>query len=284
MFGITTNGCTLETDIARFPIPSDTRANSHANIQVWIAPFSLLQTQACQLHKLSPEEHLRASRMLASQGARNYSLSRAFLRSILASQMNRMPNAVNIQYSANGKPFVSDGPAFNLSHCKHLLVVAVANNDFFGQIGVDVETRVREPDRLRLADKCFTQSERVQLMTYQKGTSRLNAFTRGWTRKEAVVKAIGTGIQTPLNRFDVSLEDSKTCEVIGMYAEQQSLLLASQLKDVPLEKCEVYDLGSRFNSEVALAVICKTKAFASTIQICDVDESKLNALVEFDHE
>jgi len=232
---------------------------------------------------LSIDEQIRASRMLVPLGAHNYRLARTFLRSALALQMNCNPIDVDIKYLDSGKPFVPNGPEFNLSHCKDLLVVAVAEKIFNGQIGVDVEARITDPDRLRLADKCFTRSERKQLSTFQPGPSQQNAFTRGWTRKEAVVKAIGCGLAAPLESFDVSLEPHNIYDASGLNPERQSLLLASQLKGVSPEYSELYDLGCMLDCEMSLAIVSAGTQGVSVVKVHAVDAHQLMELTGFDH-
>jgi 4'-phosphopantetheinyl transferase len=45
---------------------------------------------------------------------------------------------------------------------------------------------------------------------------REQAFFRGWTRKEAYVKAIGSGLALPLERFDVSILPEEVPRLINV--------------------------------------------------------------------
>jgi len=264
-------------DVNPATLSSYVHGKVNLSIQIWMVPFALLQSQACQLPCLSSAERYRATRKLTAQSARNYSLRRSFLRSVLASQMKCLPVDINIRYLGNGKPFVPDGPAFNLSHCEQLIVVAVANNDFTGQIGVDVQPRISDPDILSLADKCFTKVERNQLATYRSQVSRLNAFTRGWTRKEAIVKASGSGLRTPLDSFTVSLESKTGCESNGLQTAPSPLPI-SKSNPVSLGYCDLYDLGNRLSCEVSLAVLHHVTVPQTTVRVFDVDEYSLNTM------
>ena len=70
-------------------------------------------------------------------------------------------------------------------------------------LGVDIEQPRRiEPD---LADRYFAADE-VRRLRELPATEQELAFFRCWTRKEAYLKAIGTGIAIPLESFSVSFE------------------------------------------------------------------------------
>jgi 4'-phosphopantetheinyl transferase len=70
------------------------------------------------------------------------------------------------------------------------------------EIGVDIEAvRPIEDD---IAGQYFSPREVAALRALPE-SEHLAAFYRCWTRKEAIVKAIGEGLSHPLTSFDVSL-------------------------------------------------------------------------------
>ena len=72
------------------------------------------------------------------------------------------------------------------------------------EIGIDIE-RVRIAFASEgIAERSFSRHEIAALRTLH-GPSRVKAFFRCWTRKEAYVKATGEGLAIPLEEFDVSL-------------------------------------------------------------------------------
>jgi 4'-phosphopantetheinyl transferase len=97
---------------------------------------------------------------------------------------------------------------FNLSHSYGFLVLAVT---WGRQIGIDVE-RVRPIDDLdHLAAITFSEYEQNELSTFT-SDKKLHGFFNCWTRKEAYVKAIGSGLLAPLDTFDMSLApDNPIC-------------------------------------------------------------------------
>ncbi|MCZ0987133.1 4'-phosphopantetheinyl transferase superfamily protein [Streptomyces diastatochromogenes] len=69
-------------------------------------------------------------------------------------------------------------------------------------IGVDAEA-LRPVREALLSDTVLTAAERGHLRDVPEGTARQCAFHRVWTRKEAVVKAVGVGLAgTDLGRLE----------------------------------------------------------------------------------
>lgn len=153
---------------------------------------------------LSPEEQARVARFAFDPLRRNATVSRGTLRELLAEMLGTTPAALVFTDGPQGKPALLCAPSargaldFNVSHSDRWLYVAVTRAR---ALGVDVEGgRVLDVDEL--APAVFTQQERAELATH---ADRELAFLRGWTRKEAYLKARGTGLSTPLAEFSVSL-------------------------------------------------------------------------------
>jgi len=89
-------------------------------------------------------------------------------------------------FNEHGKPYLPDGPYFSISHCKHALAVCVGEQP----VGIDIES-------IRRADESLirrTMNEQEQRLIANAGEDSLLQFTALWTRKEAVLKYLGTGI------------------------------------------------------------------------------------------
>ncbi|MCX6181726.1 MAG: 4'-phosphopantetheinyl transferase superfamily protein [Bacteroidetes bacterium] len=82
---------------------------------------------------------------------------------------------------------------FNISHSGNAVVVAFETE---GKVGIDIQEKSK--GSLLIAERFFAEEE-VEWMKKQKDFN--HAFTHVWTRKEAVVKATGTGIRIALNSF-----------------------------------------------------------------------------------
>jgi 4'-phosphopantetheinyl transferase len=87
----------------------------------------------------------------------------------------------------HGKPVLPGGPGFSLTHAGDLVGVAVHGE---GAVGLDVE-RIRPlGDLAAMAAHACSPQESV---------ADEDAFFTLWTRKEALLKAVGTGLATPMS-------------------------------------------------------------------------------------
>ncbi|MET9610123.1 4'-phosphopantetheinyl transferase superfamily protein [Streptomyces sp. NPDC006512] len=86
---------------------------------------------------------------------------------------------------------------FSVTHTAGLGMVALSPF----RVGVDVE-RVRPLDADRFDSAVLTRAERRAVYALPEGGPRALAFLRCWTRKEAVLKAVGIGIATDLTAVD----------------------------------------------------------------------------------
>jgi 4'-phosphopantetheinyl transferase len=154
---------------------------------------------------LSPDEQRRAARFVRQQDRERFATSHAALRMILGQYLGMPPSRVEIVADAGGKPRLAPAPGlpplmFNLSHSADLALVGVA----LGQrIGVDVEPWRPMVDAEGIVKRYFSAGERARWQALAEH-ERLPAFFRGWTRKEAYLKARGVGLSAGLDRFEVS--------------------------------------------------------------------------------
>ncbi len=154
---------------------------------------------------LSGEEQLRADRFLQHRDRSRFVSAHVMLRRLLSRQTGDEPQHLVLTASADGKPALADCGmaarcAFNLSHSGRWGLVGLSRA---GAIGVDIEMCRPLPDACAIARAHFSTAEQAALFSLPEGKRR-EAFYACWTRKEAYTKAIGTGLATPLNRFEVA--------------------------------------------------------------------------------
>ena len=109
---------------------------------------------------------------------------------------------VRFVYGKNGKPYLGTGQGerlplmFNLSHSGTYVAAAFGTEN----IGVDVE--LIRTGKQKIAQRFFAEDERK----YLEKCWTDEAFTGIWTRKEAYIKAVGTGIAMSLDSFSTMEE------------------------------------------------------------------------------
>lgn len=171
---------------------------------------------------LTPDELARERRFLAEQARLQYLAGRALIRTALSHYAEVRPEAWQFSYNPHGKPAVSSPPEphleFNLSHTDGVLVLAVTAGP---PVGVDVESRCRKSNALELADRFFAAPEADALQSLPPD-QRDARFFQFWTLKEAFIKARGTGLAMPLDRFAFTLAPGQPPRIAFFGVEQET--------------------------------------------------------------
>lgn len=139
---------------------------------------------------LSAEEIARAERFIHVEDRHRHILGRGVTRLVVGGIMGIEPEEVRFQVEPQGKPVVRGGPSFNISHSGDFVALAFAAS---GRLGVDVEYRKPLRDLMSLARATFRPDEVAELRGLP-DDARQDAFFRIWTRKEAMLKALGCGL------------------------------------------------------------------------------------------
>jgi 4'-phosphopantetheinyl transferase len=159
------------------------------------------------LASLSADETARAARFVSVADRSRFALTRAALRQLLAAATGVPPEALVLATGQSGKPCLAatDAPHFNVSHSGSLALIGLSR---LRPIGVDIEVRRDLSDLMGLAEACFSPREYRALsdLPYK---ARESAFYATWTGKEAVLKALGTGIAGTLRDFSVALDPAE---------------------------------------------------------------------------
>jgi 4'-phosphopantetheinyl transferase len=149
---------------------------------------------------LSDEERAQYARFHFVRDARDYAAAHALLRTVLSHDGDLRPESWQFERTPHGKPFlIGHGEArtsFSLSHAHGMVACAVTAGGI--DLGVDVECLDREVDALDIATRFFSPAE-TQLLARLDSESRRRRFFDLWTLKEALVKATGAGLSTPLS-------------------------------------------------------------------------------------
>ncbi|HEY4312217.1 MAG TPA: 4'-phosphopantetheinyl transferase superfamily protein [Pirellulales bacterium] len=164
------------------------------------APADLLALGAT----LSTDEHARSARFHFERDRQRYIAARGILRRLLAGYLGQDGRTLTFRYGLRGKPDLEQAaPAlqFNVSHRGSYALYAFVLDR---EVGIDIEFEREVPEALAIARNHFTPAETRLLVEADNDRAARECFFRLWTRKEAVIKAVGTGLSMPLDEFDVS--------------------------------------------------------------------------------
>ena len=175
------------------------------NIDLWHATSSTDQpgrVEDCCRVWLDREEVERANRFRRPSNRNQHVIGRGMARKLLGSDAVA-PESIQFAVEVHGKPYVAQPESakqpFNIAHTEGLVMCGIGSRSLT-QLGVDVERLGRQTDP-ELAERFFSQPEVRYLNGHQCADARRHAFLRVWTLKESFIKAIGTGMQTPLADF-----------------------------------------------------------------------------------
>jgi 4'-phosphopantetheinyl transferase len=164
---------------------------------------------------LNKEERQRAERFHFAEHRSRFVAAHGVMRFVLSACGAGAAEELAFIAGAYNKPRLQapqDGPtlSFNLSHSGDWALLAVAPE---GEIGADIE-KIRPLDRMEiLARDTFAPSEYAALAALDQ-TRRLDGFFACWTRKEALVKADGRGLDISLNDFGVNVDPDAAAELL----------------------------------------------------------------------
>jgi 4'-phosphopantetheinyl transferase len=172
-------------------------------IQVWwCAP---VEPYPAVLALLDDDEHARHLRLRRPEDRARHATAHGLLRLVLGRLLDRPPAQLRLDRTCpecgqpHGKPrLVGGGPEFSLTHSGGLVGVAVAEVP----VGIDVEDLSRPGLGRAVEEETLTPAERAMLDGLD-ADARHAGFLRLWTRKEALLKASGTGLSVPPHQVPV---------------------------------------------------------------------------------
>src|SRR5262245_337150 len=153
---------------------------------------------------LSPPEQERAQRYVIDSVRQRFVAARAALRMLVGRYLDLPPGFVQFAYGVSGKPHLP-GPFgarlhFNLSHSHGLALFAFCAEE---ELGIDLEWLHEIASVEQIVRRMFCPEEIADWLSLPE-EQRRRGFFDCWTRKEAFVKALGRGLELPLDIFRVA--------------------------------------------------------------------------------
>ena len=159
---------------------------------------------------LDDAERARAQRITSRDYRLQVVKARAALRVMLAQHTGVSPRSFQFDEQGWARPRLRSNPwglHFSVSHSADRIALAIST----APIGIDIERTDASCDWHAIADVCFHPIELRELAGMDAQAGR-EAFFDTWTRKEAYLKAIGTGLDTDPASFFISDGGVATCD------------------------------------------------------------------------
>jgi 4'-phosphopantetheinyl transferase len=160
--------------------------------EVWHIELDAMEPSTTSVAGLCDFERARAARFRFERDAARYVAAHWGLRRVLSKATGVDPAQIRLYADAAGKPHLASGQGigFSLSHSAGTAIVAVSSED---DVGVDVERwrDLDDVDALAGAHLAPAEHQHWQALPVPR---RQRAFITAWTRKEAALKALGTGL------------------------------------------------------------------------------------------
>jgi 4'-phosphopantetheinyl transferase len=172
---------------------------------------------------LSDDELVRADRFKFSEPRSRFIVCRAALRCLMGHVLECDPATIRFSYGSHGKPQwagrenSTETPIeFSVSHSADLALIAIALER---RVGVDLEHHDHKVRIHKLAARFFSQRESSELSSLAP-EKQLAGFYRGWTCKEAFLKATGFGLAFPLSQFSVAMNPDEPARLIEVLSDR----------------------------------------------------------------
>jgi 4'-phosphopantetheinyl transferase len=154
---------------------------------------------------IDAQEWFRSQGLRDADDRRQFIAAHAAQRILLGCYLGCAPETVRLEYGSNGKPRgcgIEGAPdiRFNASRTRGRTVFAFALGK---DVGVDVEEISDRLDPLDVAGHALSRDE-AQFLRARPAAAQRNAFFSLWVRKEAFLKACGTGLAIPPSHVETA--------------------------------------------------------------------------------
>ena len=173
--------------------------------EIFFANTNDLLSQYYFLEKyIDNNDKIEASKFKYDEDRCTYLFCHTLLRLILSKRLNMSHADLLIAYDNNKKPYLHGDPLyFNISHTRDSFAI-ILSEQF--RVGIDLEKVDMNIDFNSILRKYFSSQEREFILELPDDSR--DRFFLLWTRKEALLKAIGSGITSDLSNIEVLMKDN----------------------------------------------------------------------------
>lgn len=191
---------------------------------------------------LSPDEIERCKKYVFEIHKTRFAQRRGLLKMVLSVYLQNSAQQLGFSYNEAGKPYLDKKKFnkhifFNLSHSDNHMLLAITHDN---PVGVDIEKIKRDIEVDTLSELIMSENE-YRCYHCSDLPTKIDIFYRLWSRKESVVKALGTGLLYPIQDIQFArLDHGKN--IVTLRANRQ------------MSNWHVYDLdlGTHLSSAVTI--------------------------------
>jgi 4'-phosphopantetheinyl transferase len=187
------------------------------DVHVWTVDLNLDRQQINEFSQfLTSQECQRAAKFINPIHGDRWIVARGYLRQILSQYLDLTPVEIVFSYGAQGKPAIEGNELqFNLSHSGNRAVYGISAKQ---PVGIDLE-HIHPIAAAELVNRFFSATEQAIFHLIPANLQQA-AFFHAWTQKEAYLKACGTGLSTPLDQIEVSIDPTTPAAIISAPTDQ----------------------------------------------------------------
>jgi len=215
--------------------PSNDTFEAKSGLHIWKVKTEDIAWQDYQ-DLLTEKEFNRILKYKNPKDRNKRAISRGILKELSASYLKTAPKILNYDTNRFGKPFIANAShnlQFNISHSTDYILLIFGFNP--SPVGIDIEENNLDFNFLDIADQYFSDREKESLSC----DNPSKQFFKIWTRKEAMMKAIGEGLTDDLVQIDVlgdiiQLEsyNDQNCHLKTFIFEEKYLFSIAGTKEV----------------------------------------------------
>lgn len=171
-------------------------------LHIWRYTLDEAEYQAEKvLPLLSKEEQERCAEYLNEAEKIRYTCNHRFVRQVLAKYLHVEPSHIIFSKASMGKPFIEGVDLyFSYSYRTTFCLLAISKQR---EVGIDIEKIKVLQDPPTFASFSFSEEERKIIFDSPEDSFQNTLFTF-WTFKEAIIKALGVGLNADLTKIDLS--------------------------------------------------------------------------------
>ena len=167
-----------------------------------------------------------------------YLITHVVMRELISRYTGIKTNKIEYAYGEKGKPKIKEGIYFNLSHTDNKGLIGFYRED----IGVDIEYKKEIEDYNGIGKLVFTEEE----MQYINNNKKKDRFYEIWTKKEAIIKSMGEGLNEDVKNLSIGIKNNFYCgryiwQIDKIEIDEPYMAHIAYKNNYPIKEVKVYN-------------------------------------------